>query len=570
MFNSKYEKKQFGLKVLKLLEGWAGRDEFEEVQDTLRESPEARALYKKYVNVYSTLKEINISSIPKIDDELAEKIIEAEKRAPAIRKCRQEKEKQSCLIEDVHYDIPKRQYSRSSVIAFVLSAAAMLAIVLILTFADRTNQSIRAAVVEDALNAQFSDSTVSFSSGDSIWANNKVSLSEGYIELKTPNDVLITVEAPAEFDLSKQSDLQLDYGRIYAKVGDQGIGFTVHTDNMRLIDLGTEFGVYKDKKGWTEAHMIKGKAAFIGGSWLNRSKLELTKGKALGISGGNSDAVEINSEPEKFARSITSQYSAIWRGQETLDLADMVGGGNGLGTGKYKSGIVTIKGEYSDDIEDFEQILLEYKDYLAVEAMPLIDGVFMPDGGRGPVKVSSQGHTFSGLPDTDVRYRAGLLNGAYHPRVGSVLPHVMTLQGVKQTYPENSAIYIHPEQGVTFDLKNIREIVPDSRISRFTAKFGLSDSIFNDAVFAEPEKWQDKSGFKSIVCDMQVLVDGKLRFEVNNQTPVDKPVDFDIRLNPKDRFLTICSFVPMGKGAGNAGLAMPLFVNPKLHLDSLK
>ncbi|AQQ09514.1 FecR protein [Sedimentisphaera cyanobacteriorum] len=570
MFNSKNEKKQFGLKVLKLLEGTASREEFDSVQELLRKSPEARALYKKYINVYGTLKEVNISSVPNIDDELAKKIIEAEKRAPAIRKCRHEK-KQPCLIEDVHYDIPKRHYSKSSVAAFAVSVAAMIAIALILTFAQRTDQSIKAGYVEDSLNAEFSDSSAALSSGDIIWANKKVELSEGFLELKTPSDVHITIEAPAEFELTKQSDIQLNFGSIYANVGEQGIGFTVHSDNMRLIDLGTEFGIYKDKKGWTEAHMIKGKAAFISGnSWLKKTKKELTKGKALGISGGNSDAVEINSETDKFARSIESQFKAVWRGQKTLDLADMVGGGNGLGTGKYKSGLMTIKGKYSDNIKDFELVFHEYSDYQTVDSLPLIDGVFMPDGGKGPVKVSSKGHKSNGLPDTNVKYRTGVINGAFHPRVGPVLPHVMTLKGVRQTYPQTSAIYLHPEQGVTFDLKKIREIAPYSRISRFTARFGLSDSIFNDQIFEKPEKWADKSSFSSIVCDMQVIVDGKLRFEVNNQTPVDKPVDFDIKLNPNDRFLTICSFVPVGKGKGNAGLAMPLFVNPKLHFEPIE
>jgi hypothetical protein len=46
------------------------------------------------------------------------------------------------------------------------------------------------------------------------------------------------------------------YGRVYASVPKEALGFTIYTQNSKIIDLGTEFGVDTAMDGTVEIHVI--------------------------------------------------------------------------------------------------------------------------------------------------------------------------------------------------------------------------------------------------------------------------------------------------------------------------
>ena len=103
--------------------------------------------------------------------------------------------------------------------------------------------------------------------------------------------------------------------------------------------------------------------------------------------------------------------------------------------------------------------------------MPLVDGVFIPNGRSGAVQVDSAGHTFADCGQTDGR--AGLniwAGGAILVPSSSMLPGSLPcsfappsstllrtqLGGIDYAAPGRGLIFLHANSGITFDLKAIR------------------------------------------------------------------------------------------------------------------
>ena len=62
--------------------------------------------------------------------------------------------------------------------------------------------------------------------------------------------------------------------------------------------------------------------------------MEVHQGYAKRVSGNDSRVHDIPVIETLFARHINSKTAVIWRGQKQMDLADVMGGGNGFGTGR--------------------------------------------------------------------------------------------------------------------------------------------------------------------------------------------------------------------------------------------
>ena len=165
---------------------------------------------------------------------------------------------------------------------------------------------------------------------------------------------------------------------------------------------------------------------------------------------------------------------AVWAGgaasaQTTLDLADVVGNGNGQGTGVDNTGYnprngAPVVGITSTDNPGASNV------YNAVATDPtgFIDGVFVPDGGLGATQVTSTGVT-AALPDTS--------GNSWEPGVGSnagCCGSTLTVGGSPVDFAGagHSFIGFHANKGITFDLDAIRAANPGLTIDRFTALVG--------------------------------------------------------------------------------------------------
>jgi hypothetical protein len=149
-------------------------------------------------------------------------------------------------------------------------------------------------------------------------------LQDGYVTFLFDNKTAVTVEGPAQFQILTGDQIALDYGKIYAVVPPEVYGFQVSTPAAKIIDLGTEFGVYQDRNGKTELHVITGKTSLVSGIGGARINAYVEAGVARRIYGDTGRLEVIRCDSRLFARTIDSRLNRVWRGSEPpyrLDLS---------------------------------------------------------------------------------------------------------------------------------------------------------------------------------------------------------------------------------------------------------
>lgn len=227
---------------------------------------------------------------------------------------------------------------------------------------------------------------------------------------------------------------------------------------------------------------------------------------------------------------------------EVLDLADMVGGGNGTlpGTGSASgidaatgtSGLAGVGGNFTPS---------PLNGYFPVTS-PFVDGVFVPNGSLGAQPVTSTGLTFNftGTGNAEVSY------GHWFNGVGPITdPSLASNLPAWSTDPANhSLLAAHAQKGITFDLDAIEAANDGRQVRAFTCIAGDS----------RPKA----AGNIGIL----VLVDGVEKFRQLGM--VDTETAIDIAIAPGERFLTLVSV--NSTGGNNSDHAY--FGDPFLHIEA--
>ncbi|WP_158520962.1 DUF1553 domain-containing protein [Fuerstiella marisgermanici] len=197
-----------------------------------------------------------------------------------------------------------------------------------------------------------------------------------------------------------------------------------------------------------------------------------------------------------------------------LDLADMVGGGNGLGNGTFRNGIDARTGVIQT--RDFGALGNVVTNQFVKTKSEFIDGVFIPDGeaGKASIPVSSTGITVTGLPKTSGAAWDMIRNGPVASQ------HSPELGGIDFTKDGHSLLGLHANAGITFDLDAIRSASHQTEM-RFTAKLGYFGAV---------------GGHRA---DAWVFLDGKLVAEFPKLTRDMGLQDIDLPVPGDARFLTL-------------------------------
>jgi hypothetical protein len=206
-----------------------------------------------------------------------------------------------------------------------------------------------------------------------------------------------------------------------------------------------------------------------------------------------------------------------------LNLADIVGGGNGRGTGTLERGIDLGTGQaFKGPATTIRRA--RRNEFRPTPQLRGVDGVFVPNGALGPVVISSTGLTFSECPRTTGSYYGGPANSGKFFDIPSRQTHTVRLDGVSFSTSAHPALTLHPNAGITFDLDRIRQDNPDIPIDRFTAVCGIPKDL--------PQRQ-----FSS--ADVWVLLDGVVRLHL--QYPAERNVieKVDVPISTGTRFLTL-------------------------------
>lgn len=218
-----------------------------------------------------------------------------------------------------------------------------------------------------------------------------------------------------------------------------------------------------------------------------------------------------------------------------IDLADIVGGGNGLGSGAFGSGIDPRNAVVQT--RKFGNLGNVKPNKFAQSKFPFVDGVFVADGTNrtGRIPVSSTDVTITGVPTTNRKAWDHIRHGP----VGS--QHSTKLDGVDFTKDGNTSLGIHANAGITFDLAAVRKATGHKDM-RFDSRVGYFGAV---------------GGHRA---DVWVFVDGREAFAFKHLQRAKGLQRIDISLPATARFLTLLAT----DGENGYGHDQIGFTNPKL------
>ena len=512
--------------ICELVEGTISPERMSELNCILAKDPDAVAHYVDFLDVISIIKSNFSNNVSDLDssictedeavylEEFWTRLAESEETAPTIIKEPEIFEKQ---IEDVY--LPPVKKHKLNTWGLAACAAVLLFFVILNYFKPDTVYSVDVASLSASLNSQWLNED--FDVEDRIYTNKILTLTEGLVQIQTDRGVSLTIEAPSVFELRPEGDMYLHYGRVSAFVSPQGVGFTISTENARVVDLGTEFGVYVDQNTTSEIHVFKGQVQYYSGlKGSAGTSNTVRKNEARRFDSVSGQVQVIPFESKAFARNINSESGIVWRGQQSIDLANIVAGDNGFENNYPLKSLNPLTGEFYSS--NFNEQMASNLKYNTVEKSNYIDGVFIPDGSAGPTTVTSSGYSFQ-CPDTSGVITCNICAYSRESDRVKVKGELPVFDGNAVSEP---VVLMHSNCGFTIDLEAIRMAIPGISLKSVSSDCGITESILDniDIHKGEVAFW--------------VLIDGQSKYEKRAVKVDDGLITFDIPLSSNDRFLT--------------------------------
>jgi hypothetical protein len=111
------------------------------------------------------------------------------------------------------------------------------------------------------LDAVWSDPDSDQAIGSEIPIGVPQSLASGFVELRSLDGLTVVIQGPASFSVPRNGCVQLNSGKLTARVPHKARGFSVVTPVATVVDLGTEFGVTVSASGDTDVDTFRGTVA---------------------------------------------------------------------------------------------------------------------------------------------------------------------------------------------------------------------------------------------------------------------------------------------------------------------
>lgn len=535
--------------ICKSLDGRIEEEEVRELDRLIVEHPQVRRYYVEFLQIHVQLRTL-LEHTPQtacpaeeiLDTQLWQQLAQHEQTAELVPV---ERPVSVCVPEPTAPP-PSRPHrvSRLSLFGIAASIAAMLFIVVYAQFFA----SPAVATLADSVHARWAHSQNPLQPGDRLTIRPKELLS-GFVSIRFDSGAEVVLEGPARFKLVSENQMRLYAGKAFAVVPNTAIGFTIDCPGSRVVDLGTEFGLEVHPGGQAEVHVMQGKVNLVAGVQGSPQTSEILQSSQARRVEPDGKIKPAEYKELYFARKISSQEQTVWYGRTLLDLASLAAGGSGLDSIQTKIGIDPATGKVHSEAEQ-GYIRNGSGLYQPVSARPFVDGVFVPDGNKGPMQISSAGHLFSGFPPTAGEYWADIMTQPviYTGRFGDnqellkAQPMQVSLEPSKVP---SSVLVLHSNAGITFDLDALRRQFPNLEIVRFTARCGVS-----------------ANALAQMANEFWVLVDGQVRFRHSNRNGRAEVRSIDVEIQPRERFLTLA----VTDGGDGISYDWCLFEEPHLEL----
>lgn len=485
-----YSHIQFRTALLALIDDTITPEAFAQLESALQQSPEMRDYYYDFMLVHASLKSrsgisTSLSDSLECDDaygvcdaSLWQALADEERQAKTI-KIEVPPGPQELITgvreRRLQFRSPRRVSRLSLYTALVGWAALLLVIGYIVSNPPPGPQPT--ATIMTTVAARWSDPAYLGAAGTRLYnTDTPLHLLEGLVKIQLDDGTEALIQGPASFRAEGTNQLYLEFGKVCSTVPPGAQGFVVRTPSATIIDYGTEFGILVDGTGRTEAHVFKGEVELRCGPDLIRHGPVQRLGS--GLAGTVTDQGRLEGPPRRaegalFISDLSTLNSEAMAGRR-LDLADIIGGGNGFGSGTVNAGIDVRTGKKRDWLDGYVQ----HTDHVffASPEFPFVDGVFVPGVDKRLTQVASTGLTCDQFDITSGNFWGYIFNGAWHEGAGAPR-HTLVLDGVSLDSSHVQAISIHSNMGVTFDLQAMRRAMPGLVPVRFRARAGLSETI---------------------------------------------------------------------------------------------
>jgi hypothetical protein len=135
-----------------------------------------------------------------------------------------------------------------------------------------------------------------FVEGDSVY------LIKGSARISMSSGAELMLRAPCFITLSSADSVQLEEGVVTAQVAEWGRGFTVSTEALSVVDLGTKFAVSAGADGVAEAHVLDGQVRIkpLATATADRRSLLLSGGEAIRVESLHNSAKRLAADRQRY------------------------------------------------------------------------------------------------------------------------------------------------------------------------------------------------------------------------------------------------------------------------------
>jgi len=149
---------------------------------------------------------------------------------------------------------------RNALYATVTSLVAA-AIIGILFFIGRDAQPISVAKIVGANGLVWGNDVQAMPLGTGLQEGQLLDLKAGLLEIEFGDGARVILEGPAQFTVQSRGAGDLQIGKLVARVPSEAYGFLIHTPRMKIVDLGTEFGISVDQRQVSYLHVFEGRVS---------------------------------------------------------------------------------------------------------------------------------------------------------------------------------------------------------------------------------------------------------------------------------------------------------------------
>ncbi|MEX2169906.1 MAG: FecR domain-containing protein [Pirellulales bacterium] len=172
---------------------------------------------------------------------------------------------------------------------------------------NETLRDASVARITSTLNCRWEPASAHLGFGAELSPGENLMLADGLAEITFHDGARVILEGPAELRIQAADDALLHVGRLAARVPEQARAFSLRTNRLHIVDLGTEFGLITTDEGGAEVHVFQGvvHAQVIDDEGQQVRTVALESDEAVRVRPASTTMAKFAASADQFVRSIS-------------------------------------------------------------------------------------------------------------------------------------------------------------------------------------------------------------------------------------------------------------------------